>query len=234
VHYNPGSVATGTTPRWAPQNTVRSASAPAGAGSGRPHVARGQHDLDVRGQEPGSRGLIAGLVHHPAHRRRGRLDLALRQPQLREAGLGVAPRLAGLAVGLLGPRELAAQPVELGLEIQGPADPWPPDGLREALARLPGLAYGVVQLTPPGSACSIFIGKGLTTAAPGSVQGMLLIVDDIQAARAELAAHGAAPSEVFHFDGTLRVTGTQGRLPGPDPATAGCCRRSPPAFRDAG
>ena len=77
--------------------------------------------------------------------------------------------------------------------------------------------WRVVQLTPPGSACSIFIGKGLTTAAPGSVQGTLLIVDDIQAARAELVAHGADPSEVFHFDGTLRVTGTQGRLPGPDP-----------------
>jgi len=75
----------------------------------------------------------------------------------------------------------------------------------------------VVQLTPPGSACSIFVGKGLTTAAPGSVQGLLLIVDDIQAARADLAAHGASPSEVFHFDGTLRVTGTKDRLPGPDP-----------------
>jgi catechol 2,3-dioxygenase-like lactoylglutathione lyase family enzyme len=77
--------------------------------------------------------------------------------------------------------------------------------------------WRVVQLTPPGSACSVFIGKGLTTAAPGSVQGVLLIVDDIQAARAELVAHGVDPSEVFHFDGTLRVTGTQGRLPGPDP-----------------
>jgi catechol 2,3-dioxygenase-like lactoylglutathione lyase family enzyme len=77
--------------------------------------------------------------------------------------------------------------------------------------------WRVVQLTPPGSACSIFIGKGLTTAAPGSVQGALLIVDDIQAARAELVTRGANPSEVFHFDGTLRVTGTQDRLPGPDP-----------------
>jgi catechol 2,3-dioxygenase-like lactoylglutathione lyase family enzyme len=77
--------------------------------------------------------------------------------------------------------------------------------------------WRVVQLTPPGSACSIFIGKGLTTAAPGSVQGTLLIVDDVQAARAELATRGANPSEVFHFDGTLRVTGTQGRRPGPDP-----------------
>jgi catechol 2,3-dioxygenase-like lactoylglutathione lyase family enzyme len=77
--------------------------------------------------------------------------------------------------------------------------------------------WRVVQLTPPGSPCSVFIGKGLTTAAPGSLQGVLLIVDDIQAARAELVTRGANPSEVFHFDGTLRVTGTQDRLPGPDP-----------------
>ena len=109
--------------------------------------------------------------------------------------------------------------------------------------------WRVVQLTPPGSPCSIFIGKGLTSAAPGSVQGTLLIVDDIQAARAELVAQGADPSEVFHFDGTLRVTGTEGRLPGPDrsgaptargsrsaipTATAGWCRRSPPGFLGAG
>jgi catechol 2,3-dioxygenase-like lactoylglutathione lyase family enzyme len=77
--------------------------------------------------------------------------------------------------------------------------------------------WRVVQLTPPGSPCSIFIGKDLTTAAPGSVQGTLLIVEDIQAARAELVAHGAEPSEVFHFDGGLHVTGTHGRLPGPAP-----------------
>ena len=77
--------------------------------------------------------------------------------------------------------------------------------------------WRVVQLTPPGSACSIFVGNGLTSAAPGSVQGLLLIVDDIQAARADLVARGASPSEVFHFDGTLRVTGTQDRQPGPDP-----------------
>ena len=77
--------------------------------------------------------------------------------------------------------------------------------------------WRVVQLTPPGSACSIFIGKGLTSATPGSVQGALLTVDDVEAARAELVAHGANPSEVFHFDGPLRVTGTQGRAPGADP-----------------
>src|SRR6185295_3794179 len=69
--------------------------------------------------------------------------------------------------------------------------------------------WHVVQLTPPGSACSVWIGKGLTTAVPGSVQGILLVVDDIQAARADLAAHGASPSDVFHFEGPLRVTGTE-------------------------
>src|SRR5689334_21032963 len=50
--------------------------------------------------------------------------------------------------------------------------------------------WHAVQLTPPGSACSIIFGKGVTTAAPGSAQGMFLVVDDIEAARAELIALG--------------------------------------------
>jgi catechol 2,3-dioxygenase-like lactoylglutathione lyase family enzyme len=53
-----------------------------------------------------------------------------------------------------------------------------------------------VQLTPPGSACSITIGTGVTGAAPGSAQGMLLVVSDIDAARAELAERGVPISEV--------------------------------------
>lgn len=53
-----------------------------------------------------------------------------------------------------------------------------------------------VQLTPPGSSCSITIGRGVTTAAPGSVQGLLLVVSDIDAARAELAGRGVDISEV--------------------------------------
>jgi catechol 2,3-dioxygenase-like lactoylglutathione lyase family enzyme len=57
----------------------------------------------------------------------------------------------------------------------------------------------VIQLTPPGSACSIHLGTGVTTAAPGSAQGLLLVVSDIQAAREELMAHGAEVSEIFHF-----------------------------------
>jgi predicted enzyme related to lactoylglutathione lyase len=53
-----------------------------------------------------------------------------------------------------------------------------------------------VQLTPPGSACSIVIGTGITTAPPGTAQGMLLVVSDIDRARAELAGRGVDISEV--------------------------------------
>ncbi len=77
--------------------------------------------------------------------------------------------------------------------------------------------WRALQLTPPGSPCSIIFGKGVTTAAPGSVQGTFLIVEDIEAARAELIGYGVDVSEIFHFDGTLRVVGTKGRVPGPDP-----------------
>jgi predicted enzyme related to lactoylglutathione lyase len=56
-----------------------------------------------------------------------------------------------------------------------------------------------VQLTPPGSACSIALGTGLSTAEPGSVQGMQLVVSDIKGARAELAARGVEVSEVQEF-----------------------------------
>src|SRR5574337_8187 len=62
----------------------------------------------------------------------------------------------------------------------------------------PGEDFRVVQLTPPGSECSIIFGKGVTTAAPGSTQGLMLIVSDVAAARAELLAHGVDVSEIFH------------------------------------
>ena len=87
-----------------------------------------------------------------------------------------------------------------------------------------------VQLTPPGSQCSIIFGKGVTTAAPGSVQGTFLIVDDVEAARAALIGSGADVSEVFHFDGGLHVDGTKGRVPGKDPA--GGSYRSWASFSD--
>jgi predicted enzyme related to lactoylglutathione lyase len=56
-----------------------------------------------------------------------------------------------------------------------------------------------VQLTPPGSACSIALGKGLVDTAPGSVQGMQMVVPDINAARAELVDRGVDVSEVQEF-----------------------------------
>jgi catechol 2,3-dioxygenase-like lactoylglutathione lyase family enzyme len=80
-----------------------------------------------------------------------------------------------------------------------------------------GKDWRVVQMTPPGSACSVWFGKGVTTAAPGTVQGMLLVVEDIAATRAQLVSAGVEVSEVFHFESGLHVTGTYGRALGPDP-----------------
>jgi hypothetical protein len=70
--------------------------------------------------------------------------------------------------------------------------------------------FRVVQLTPPGSACSIAIGTGITDAAPGSVRGLHLVVADIVAARAELVGRGVEASEIFHFESGVQA-------PGPDP-----------------
>ena len=74
----------------------------------------------------------------------------------------------------------------------------------------------VVQFTPPGSQCSLHFGTNLTTAVPGSAQGLLLIVSDIRAARDELVRCGVEVSEVFHFAGWNRVD-PRGRLSGPAP-----------------
>jgi catechol 2,3-dioxygenase-like lactoylglutathione lyase family enzyme len=78
-----------------------------------------------------------------------------------------------------------------------------------------GKGWRVVQFTPPGSACSILFGSRFTTAAPGSMQGTFLVVENVDAARADLIARGATVSDVFHFEGPLHVDGTGGRLPGP-------------------
>jgi len=64
-----------------------------------------------------------------------------------------------------------------------------------------GDAFRAVQFTPPGSPCSIHFGKGITSAVPGSPQGLYLVVSDIEAARAELVDRGAKVSEVFHRAG---------------------------------
>ncbi len=63
--------------------------------------------------------------------------------------------------------------------------------------------YRVIQFTPPGSGCSIIFGKNVTPAAPGSAQGLYLIVSDIEAARAELITRGVEVSEVFHDAGPV-------------------------------
>jgi catechol 2,3-dioxygenase-like lactoylglutathione lyase family enzyme len=68
----------------------------------------------------------------------------------------------------------------------------------------------VVQLTPPGSACSIAIGAGLVASTPGSVQGIQLVVSDVDAARAELLQRGVEVSAVQHYEGAVRVDGRGG------------------------
>jgi catechol 2,3-dioxygenase-like lactoylglutathione lyase family enzyme len=83
--------------------------------------------------------------------------------------------------------------------------------------------FRVIQFTPPGSGCSIQFGTKITSAAPGSAQGLYLIVADIEAARDDLAAHGAQVSEVFH-SGTpgaqFQPDGAAGRVAGPAPGHA--------------
>jgi catechol 2,3-dioxygenase-like lactoylglutathione lyase family enzyme len=73
-----------------------------------------------------------------------------------------------------------------------------------------GDAFRVVQLSPPGSACAIAIGTGISKMAPGSIEGLHLIVPDLDAARHALKGRGVEVGEAFHF-------GEGGQLPGPDP-----------------
>ena len=61
--------------------------------------------------------------------------------------------------------------------------------------------FRVIQLTPPGSACSIAIGTGIIDTPPGSVQGLQVVVSDIEAAHTELVERGVEVSEIQHFDG---------------------------------
>jgi catechol 2,3-dioxygenase-like lactoylglutathione lyase family enzyme len=74
----------------------------------------------------------------------------------------------------------------------------------------PSDEFRVVQMTPPGSACSITIGIGITDATPGSYRGTHLVVTDIEAARAELVGRGVDVSPIRHM-------GSEGWEPGPDP-----------------
>lgn len=79
----------------------------------------------------------------------------------------------------------------------------------------PSESYRIVQLTPPGSGCSIQFGTGVTTATPGSVQSLYLAVVDLEAAREELAARGATVSEVFHEATPGARFHEEGRAAGP-------------------
>lgn len=82
----------------------------------------------------------------------------------------------------------------------------------------PGENFRVAQFTPPGSPASIIIGTGISTKPAGSVEGLHLIVTDIEEARAEIAARGVTISEVFHdADGFFHKAGTEGRVAGPAP-----------------
>ena len=81
--------------------------------------------------------------------------------------------------------------------------------------------FRVIQFTPPGSGCSVIFGKNVTAAAPGSSQGLYLIVPDIEAVRAELLRRGVEVSEVFHNEGVYAGTDEpylsgRVRLSGPD------------------
>jgi catechol 2,3-dioxygenase-like lactoylglutathione lyase family enzyme len=96
-------------------------------------------------------------------------------------------------------------------------------GWRLDADRAAGASFRIVQLTPPGSDCSIQFGTGLTSAAPGSAEGLYLIVSGIEAARAELVSHGVEASEVFHEGAPgsrFTMNGTDGRLSGPAPDDA--------------
>ncbi|CAD6547059.1 VOC family protein [Paraburkholderia sabiae] len=78
--------------------------------------------------------------------------------------------------------------------------------------------FRVVHFTPAGSQCSILFGKGVTTEAPGSVQGLHLIVSDVEAARAQLVSRGVEVSEIFHdVGGVFHHAGEEGRLSGAHP-----------------
>jgi predicted enzyme related to lactoylglutathione lyase len=86
-----------------------------------------------------------------------------------------------------------------------------------------GEDFRIIQFTPPGSGTSVIFGKNVTAAAPGSAQGLYLVVSDIEAARKELLTRGIAVSEVFHHEGDVHTGSDEPylfgrrRTRGPDP-----------------
>jgi catechol 2,3-dioxygenase-like lactoylglutathione lyase family enzyme len=83
--------------------------------------------------------------------------------------------------------------------------------------------FRVMQFTPPGSGCSVIFGKNVTAAAPGSAQGLYLVVSDVEATRSELLRRGVEVSEVFHDAGDVHAGPDEPylfgrrRIGGPDP-----------------
>lgn len=94
-------------------------------------------------------------------------------------------------------------------------------GCREDIDVSADGGYRAVQMTPPGSPCSIIFGNGVTTSPPGSLDKVVLVVENIEKARLELVGRGVDVSEIFHnAGGSLGagfVAGSAGHAPGPDP-----------------
>ena len=99
-----------------------------------------------------------------------------------------------------------------------------------------GTDFRVIQFTPPGSGCSVIFGRNVTPAAPGSAQGLYLIVSDVEAARRELISRGVSVSEIFHGGDNVYVGPDEPylfgriRVAGPDPEHRSY--RSFASFRD--
>jgi catechol 2,3-dioxygenase-like lactoylglutathione lyase family enzyme len=146
----------------------------------------------------------------------------------------MALRYDAIMIGTGGERTMATtqgEPVDLKLEVVviGVADV---DRAKAFYAKLGWRldadfafdnGFRVVQFTPPGSGCSVQFGTQITTAPPGSAQGLYLVVSDIAAARADLVARGAEVSEVFHAGvpgAQFQPEGASGRIRGPAPEHA--------------
>jgi catechol 2,3-dioxygenase-like lactoylglutathione lyase family enzyme len=118
-----------------------------------------------------------------------------------------------------GPLDMALEVVVIPVSDAGRAKRFYGDlGWRLDLDFDSGTGYRVIQFTPPGSGCSVTFGQNVTSAAPGSVQGLHLIVSNIDTAREELLRRGIAVSEPFHdAGGVFHRAGPEGRAAGPNP-----------------
>jgi predicted enzyme related to lactoylglutathione lyase len=126
----------------------------------------------------------------------------------------------GKGSGGIGPADLKLEVLVLPVSDVGRADAFY-RGLGWRLdADVSVGAFRLLQFTPPGSGCSIQFGTNLTPAAPGSSRNVYLVVDDLQAARADLIAHGADVSDAFHeatIGGRFSEKGSEARVEGDSP-----------------